>query len=65
MITRYLKCQLDMLIFVQVCRTIDKNSSVFIPSIGSGRTNESNGSYKKKGAYVARESVKKIVIEDI
>ena len=24
MITRYQKCQLDMLIFVQVCRTIDK-----------------------------------------
>jgi hypothetical protein len=53
-----------MLIFVQVCRTIDKNSSVFISSIGSGRTNESNGIYKKR-AYVARESLKKIASEDI
>ena len=31
-----------MLIFVQVCRTIDKNL-VSIWSIGSERTNESNG----------------------
>jgi len=32
-----------MLIFVQVCRTIDKNLNVFKSSIGSGRTNEKNG----------------------
>jgi len=36
-----------MLIFVQVCKTIDKNLSVFISSIGFGRTNESNGIYKR------------------
>jgi len=42
-----------MLIFVQVCRTIDKNLYVCKPSIGSGRTNESNEIYKKK-ACVAR-----------
>jgi len=37
-----------MLIFVQVCRTIDKNLNVFKRSIGPGRTNESNGFYKKE-----------------
>ena len=42
-----------MLIFVQVCRTIDKNLSVFISSIRSKRTNESNGIYKK-GACLTR-----------
>jgi len=42
-----------MLIFVQVCRTINKNLYVFKPSIGSGRTNESSGIYKKE-ACVAR-----------
>jgi len=42
-----------MLIFVQVCRTIDKNLDVFKSSISSGRTNESNGIYKKE-AFVAR-----------
>jgi len=47
MITRYQKCQLDMLIFVQVCRTIDKNL-VSLRSIGSDRTNESNGINKKE-----------------
>jgi hypothetical protein len=45
-----------MLIFVKVCRTIDKNLNVFISSIGSGRTNESNG-VNKKEAYVARKSI--------
>jgi hypothetical protein len=34
--------------FVQVCRTIDKKFSVFKSSIGSERTNESNGIYKKE-----------------
>ena len=38
---------IGLLIFVQVCRTIDKNLSVFISSIGSGRTNESSGIYKR------------------
>ena len=42
-----------MLIFVQVCRTIDKKLNVFDLSIGSGRTNESNEIYKKE-AYVSR-----------
>jgi len=42
-----------MLIFVQVCRTIDKKLLVFTSSIGFGITNESNGIYKKE-AYVAR-----------
>ena len=36
-----------MLIFVQVCRTIDKNL-VSLWSIGSDRTNESNGINKKE-----------------
>ena len=40
---KVLKCQLDMLIFVQVCRTIVKN---YKSNIGSKRTNESNGIYK-------------------
>jgi len=39
-----LKCQLYMLIFVQVRRTIVKN---YKSSIGFGRTNESNGIYKR------------------
>ena len=47
---KILKCQLDMLIFVQVCRTIVKN---YNSSIGSERTNESNEIYEKE-AYVAR-----------
>jgi len=42
-----------MLIFVQVCRTIDKKLSVFISRIRSGKTNESNEIYKK-GACVTR-----------
>jgi len=50
---KVLKMSTGMLIFVQVCRTIDKNLSVFKSSIGSGRTNESNGIYKKE-ACVAR-----------
>jgi len=37
------EAQLDMLIFVQVCRTIVKN---YKSSIGSERTNESNEIYK-------------------
>jgi hypothetical protein len=52
-----------MLIFVQVCRTIDKNLSVFNSSIGSGRTNESNEIYKKE-ACVARKHLKKRGSED-
>jgi len=47
-----------MLIFVQVCMTIDKNLSVSKSSIGSGETNESNGIYKKE-ACVARKRLKK------
>jgi hypothetical protein len=42
-----------MLIFFQVCRTIDKKLNVFSSSIGSERTNESNGIYKRE-ACVAR-----------
>jgi len=41
---KVLKCQLDMLIFVQVCRNIVKN---YKSSIDSERTNESNGIYKR------------------
>jgi len=52
-----------MLIFVQVCRTIDKNLSVFKSSISSGRTNESNGNYKKE-ACVARKHMKKRAPEE-
>jgi len=40
-----------MLIFVQVCRTIDKNVKVFISSISSGRTNESNGILQKGSLF--------------
>jgi hypothetical protein len=43
--------------YVNICSSvqdhIQKKLSVFISSIGSGRTNESNGIYKK-GACVAR-----------
>jgi len=46
-----------------VCRTIDKNLSVFKSSIGSGRTNESNGIYKKE-VCVARKHMKKWGYED-
>jgi len=42
-----------MLIFVLVCRTIYKKLYDFKPSIGSERTNESNGFHNKE-AYVAR-----------
>jgi len=42
-----------MIIFVQVCMTIDKKLNVFISSIRSGRTNESNVIYKK-GAHGTR-----------
>ena len=52
-----------MLIFFQVCRTIDNKLSVFKPSIGFGRTNESNGIYKKE-ACVARQRLKKRVYEE-
>jgi hypothetical protein len=37
-----------MLIFVQVCKTINKKLNVFNSSIVYGRTNESNGIYKKE-----------------
>jgi len=50
------KCQSDMLIFFQVCRIIDKNLNVFISTTYYGRTNESNGIYKKE-AFVARKSI--------
>jgi len=52
-----------MLIFVQVCRTIDKNLSVFKSSIGSRRTNESNEIYKKE-ACVTRKHLKKSASEE-
>ena len=41
---KVLKCQLDMLTFVQVCRTIVNN---YMSIIGYGRTNKSNGIYKR------------------
>jgi len=47
-----------MLIFVQVCRTIDKNLNVFESSIGFGRINESNK------ACVARKRLKKRAYEE-
>jgi len=47
-----------MLIFVQVWWTIDKNL-VSILSIGSGRTNESNGINKKEAWSVWRKEVLK------
>jgi len=52
-----------MLIFVQMCKTIDKNLSVFKSSIDSGRTNESIGFYKRE-ACVARKHLKKWGSED-
>jgi len=47
-----------MLIFVQVCRTIEKNLNVFYSSINSEEQMKSNGFYKKE-ACVARERLKK------
>jgi len=52
-----------MLIFVQMCRTIDKNLNVFKSSIGSGRTKEGNGIYKEE-TCVARKHLKKWGSED-
>jgi len=43
-----------MVIFVQVCRTIDKNL-VSLWSIGSDRTNESNGINKKEAWSIWRK----------
>jgi len=45
MITRYKNCQLDMLIFVQVFRTIGKNLRSLL---GYGRTKESKGINEKQ-----------------
>ena len=45
-----------MLIFVQVCRIIDKKVYVFKPSIGSGRTKKSNGIYEKEACVARIES---------
>jgi len=50
---KLLKSQLDMLIYVQVCRTIDKK---LYQDIGSGRTKRAIESTKE--AYVARHSLK-------
>jgi len=47
-----------MLIFVQVCKTIDKNL-MSLWSIGSGRTNESNGINKKEAWNIWRKEVLK------
>jgi len=47
-----------MLIFVQVCRSIDKKFSVFNSSIGYEEQMKSNGCYKKE-ACVARKHLKK------
>jgi len=41
---KVLKCQLKLLIFVQVCKTTVKN---YITSIGSERTKEGKGIYKR------------------
>jgi len=53
-----------MLIFVQVCRTIDKFFSVFNSSIGSEEQMKSNGCYKKE-ACVTRKHLKKRGSEDL
>jgi len=49
---------MDMLIFVQVCMTIDKNLVSFYSSIGSGRTNEEQMDLYKNEACVARKVMK-------
>jgi len=54
------KCQLDMLIFVQMCRTIDKNFIVFNSSRGSEEKMKSIGIYKKE----ARRHLNKSGSED-
>jgi len=58
------KCQLNMLIFVQVCKTIDKNLRVSKSSIGYRRTNEEQWNLQKgslccKKAYEAIKVLKK------
>jgi len=55
------KCQLDMLIFVQVCRTIDKNLSFYKSSIGSGRTNEEQWNLQK-GSLCCRKASEEIEV---
>ena len=52
---KVLKSQLDMLIFVHVCRTINKNLYVLNSCIGSGRTKESN-EINKGSLYCKTES---------
>jgi len=52
-----------MLIFVQVCRTIDKKFRVFNSSIGSEEQMKCNGCYKKE-ACVAWRHLKKRSSED-
>jgi len=52
-----------MLIFVQVCRTIDKKFSVFNSSIGFVEQMKSNGCYKKE-ACIARKHLKTRGSED-
>jgi len=47
-----------MLIFVQVCRTINKNFSVFNSSIDSEEQMKSNECHKKE-ACIARKHLKK------
>ena len=57
------KCQLDLLIFVQVCRTIDKNLSVFKSSIGSGKPNEEQWNLQKGSLCCKKASEEKEVLK--
>jgi len=54
---------LDMLIFFQVWKTIDKKFSVFNSSIGSEEQMKRNGCYKKE-ACIAWSHLKKRGFED-
>jgi len=48
-----------MLIFVQVCRTIDKNSVSLKSSIGSERTNKEQGNLQKGSLCCKKASEEK------
>jgi len=57
------KCQLDMLTFVQLCRTIDKNLSVSKSSIGSRRTNGEQWNLQKGSLCCKKASEEKYVLK--
>jgi len=52
-----------MLIFVQVCRTIDKNLSVAKSSIGSGRTNKEQWNLHEGSLCCKKTSEEKDVLK--